>query len=437
VKRRLVPLLCLVFVALVPATRAEAATCGVPADNAPKTDIAGWMAQGARAAGLPGELPVMASLTDTDLTNLSFGDSDSRGYFDMRVAIWDNGPYAGFPDNPALQLQWFVDQALIVERERIAEGLGASLSDPAQWGAWVADVMRPAEEFRGRYQLRLDAARQLIAASCAGTTGPPVVTLAVAPQSSPGHGGWLDAADGAATVSVSATGDAAVAALACTDNGAAVTIAGQTGASPRTGALTVAADGSHALACIATDVEGASSAPATTTVNLDRTAPAVGYTGNAGSYPVDATIDIACSATDALSGIDSAATRCDSISGPAYRFAAGTNTFSATAADIAGNTASATTSFVVTVTPGALGTLTTRFVQGSAAYRALRPAQRAAVDQLAAALTRGLDALVPRLTPAQRRVVIRLYQTGVGALVAPGWLTADQAATLQRLADAL
>ena len=80
-------------------------------------------------------------------------------------------------------------------------------------------------------------------------------------------------------------------------------------------------------------------------------------------------------------------------------------------------TASTSTSFDVTVTGGGLGNLTIQFVQGFAAYRALRPAQRAVVDRLAAALIRGLEELVPRLTPAQRRAVIRVYQAGVGALV--------------------
>jgi hypothetical protein len=438
VKRRICVTLGLAAVALaLPAPVRAAASCGVPADTASQSDKAGWMAQGARAAGLPGELPVMASLVDAGLQDIDFGDSDSRGYFAMRVAIWDNGKYAGFPDDPALQLQWFIDQALAVKRLRIAEGDAGFGSDPSRWGEWDADVMQPADEFRGRYQLRLDEARALVAGSCAGPSAPPVVTLTVAPQPSPGHGGWLGAADGAATASVSATGDAAVTGLACTDGGAAVPLVGETGASPRTASFTVSGDGSHALACTAGDAEGAQSAPATATVALDRTAPVVAYTGNAGSYALDATVAIACSATDALSGIDPAATSCAPITGPAYRFAPGANTFTATAADVAGNTASATASFVVAVTGAGLGDLTTRFVQGSAAYRALRPAQRAVVDQLAAALSRGLQALVPRLSPAQRQAVIRLYQAGVGALVAPGWLTADQAATLQRLANAL
>ena len=78
----------------------------------------------------------------------------------MRVSIWNEGPYLDFPDHPALQLQWFIDQALAVKQERVAAG---EPIDPAHYGDWVADVQRPAEQFRGRYQLRLDEARQLIA----------------------------------------------------------------------------------------------------------------------------------------------------------------------------------------------------------------------------------------------------------------------------------
>jgi hypothetical protein len=252
-----------------------------------------------------------------------------------------------------------------------------------------------------------------------------------------GQGGWLNAADGAATVTVSGTDDRAVTDLACTDNGAPVAVAGQAGANPRTGAFAVGGDGTHAVSCTATDSAGHPSDAATATVKLDRTAPTVAYTGNAGTYGIDATVDIRCAASDALSGLDAAATTCTSISGPAYRFAIGANSFSASAADVAGNRASASTSFDVRVTVAGLCVLTTRFVQDSPAYRALRLAQRAAADRLAVALCRGLSALDPRLTPAQRRVLIRAYQAGVAALVAPGWLTAEQSATLQRLAGAL
>jgi hypothetical protein len=437
VKRRLSPLLCLVVLALAPgAAHAQGTTCGVPGDSAPKADIAGWMAQGAIAAALPGELPVMASLVESGLNNLPVGDRDGVGYFAMRVAIWNTGPYAGFPDHPSLQLQWFIDQALAVKRHRIAAGDVEFGRDASKWGEWIADVIRPPEQYRGRYQLRLDEARHLIAQGCAAPDSPPTVTLSVAPQAPVGQSGWLNAADGPATVSVSATDNSAVTDLACTADGAAVAVGGQTGANPRTGAFTVSADGAHAVACTATDSAGNTSEATTATMKLDRTPPTVGYTGNLGTYAVDAAVDIACSASDGLSGIDAAATRCASISGPAYRFAIGTNTFSASAADVAGNRASASTSFDVRVGVAGLCTLTTRFAQDSAAYRALPPAQRVAADRLAAALCRGLS-LASHLAPAQQQALIRAYQAQVGALVGRGWLTSQQAAALQRLASAL
>jgi hypothetical protein len=160
VKRRLSPLLALVVLALAPAAaHAQSAACGVPDDRTAGADVAGWMAQGATAAGLPGELPVMASLVDAGLKNLSFGDSDSRGYFAMRVAIWNTGKYAGFPDSPALQLQWFIDQALAVKRNSGDPHFG---KDPSTWGQWIADIERPAAEYRGRYQPMLEQARGLL-----------------------------------------------------------------------------------------------------------------------------------------------------------------------------------------------------------------------------------------------------------------------------------
>jgi hypothetical protein len=125
------------------------------------------MAGGAVDAGVPGELPVMAALVDSGLRNLPQGASATAGYFQMRVDVWNAGDYAGFPDHPTLQLQWFIDQAQAVRQRRIAAGDAGYGSDPAGWGDWVADVQRPAEQNRGRYQLRLADARALIAAGCA------------------------------------------------------------------------------------------------------------------------------------------------------------------------------------------------------------------------------------------------------------------------------
>jgi hypothetical protein len=133
-----------------------------PGDGAPKEQLAQWMAGGAVAAGLPGELPVMAALVESDLRNLDYGDGDRMGFFGMRTSIWDIGKYAGFPDHPELQLQWFVDQALAV----------GARPDESAWGEWVADVLRPIEQYRGRYQLRLADARTLIGPACGGAGAP-------------------------------------------------------------------------------------------------------------------------------------------------------------------------------------------------------------------------------------------------------------------------
>jgi hypothetical protein len=138
---------------------------GYPGDAAAKDDIAAWMASGAIAAGLPGELPVMGALVESGLTNLPPGDADSVGYFQMRVGIWNQGEYARFPDHPELQLKWFVDQAIYFADLRAAAGIDYR-GNSNLWGEWAADVLQPAAQYRGRYQLRLADARALIVAGC-------------------------------------------------------------------------------------------------------------------------------------------------------------------------------------------------------------------------------------------------------------------------------
>jgi hypothetical protein len=142
---------------------AAAAAAALPVSDAGQVAVAHWMAQGARDAGLPGELPVMAALTESGLRNLAYGDRDSVGYFQMRAGIWDSGPYAGYLARPELQLRWFLDHALAVRDARVAAGDVAFGSDPAAWGQWIADVERPAEPYRGRYQGQLEAAQALLA----------------------------------------------------------------------------------------------------------------------------------------------------------------------------------------------------------------------------------------------------------------------------------
>jgi hypothetical protein len=149
-----------------------------PGDTAPQAAMAAWMATGATAAGLPGELPVMGGLVESGLKNLNYGDADAVGFFGMRVSIWNNGPYAGFPTNPPLQLLWFTDQATAAGVQRTS--MGIDLTDPLHWGDWVADVLQPPAQYRYRYQLQLDEARQLILAGC-----PPPPPPAPQPQPTP------------------------------------------------------------------------------------------------------------------------------------------------------------------------------------------------------------------------------------------------------------
>jgi hypothetical protein len=136
-----------------------------PGDNATKQQLAAWLAAHAQKAGLPPELPVMAALVESGVANLGHGHADSVGFFQMRVGIWNKGEYAGYPDNPELQVKWFIDHALAVKQSKLAAGDSGFGTDPSTWGNWIADVERPAEQFRYRYQERLAEARALLGAT--------------------------------------------------------------------------------------------------------------------------------------------------------------------------------------------------------------------------------------------------------------------------------
>jgi hypothetical protein len=104
----------------------------------------------------------MAALVESGVANLGGGDRDSVGFFQMRLGGWNHGEYAGYPDRPELQAKWFIDQALAVKKARVDAGEASFGEDPSAWGNWIADIERPAEEFRGRYAERLDEARRLL-----------------------------------------------------------------------------------------------------------------------------------------------------------------------------------------------------------------------------------------------------------------------------------
>jgi hypothetical protein len=56
--------------------------------------------------------------------------------------------------------------AAAVSATALAAGPAAAhtpVDNPSQYGEWTADVERPAEQYRGRYQLKLDEASKLLA----------------------------------------------------------------------------------------------------------------------------------------------------------------------------------------------------------------------------------------------------------------------------------
>ena len=104
----------------------------------------------------------MASLVESRLQNLKGGDADSAGFFQMRVSIWDQGEYKGYRQDPRLQAKWFIDTALEVKQNAIAAGDTNFGKNPSEFGEWIANVERPAAQFRGRYQPELTRARELL-----------------------------------------------------------------------------------------------------------------------------------------------------------------------------------------------------------------------------------------------------------------------------------
>ena len=131
-----------------------------PGDDATKAQLAAWMGREAEKRGLPEAAAGHGLARRVRRQEPHFGDADSVGFFQMRVGIWNKGEYAGFPEKPELQVKWFLDQAEAVKKQRIAAG--KSVTDPNQFGDWIADVERPAEQYRGRYGLRLGEANGLL-----------------------------------------------------------------------------------------------------------------------------------------------------------------------------------------------------------------------------------------------------------------------------------
>ncbi len=149
--------------------QAQAVGCTYPAtfpgEAAAPAAIAAWMAARAAERGLPAELPVMAALALTGLSNRPIDRAGRAGYFGMLERLWGDGPYAGFEGDPSLQMEWILNQLIAVRDRAVFLGARHFGEQSSQWGAWIALALlvgRPAA-----YQARLAEARALVESGCA------------------------------------------------------------------------------------------------------------------------------------------------------------------------------------------------------------------------------------------------------------------------------
>lgn len=173
--------------------------------------------------------------------------------------------------------------------------------------------------------------------------------------------------------------------------------------------------GTTPVTCRATDAAG-NTAEATFTVTVvDTTAPAIVYSGNAGTYQISDIVSITCMATDAV-GVTSST--CATISGPATSFQVGTNTVTSTATDAAGNTTTVSVTFTVVVTSTGLQDLIAQ-IAGSSAGQLINALQNVTT--------------APNANARAGRVTA--FKNQVNAQVNSGKITAAQGALLTTLID--
>jgi hypothetical protein len=174
--------------------------------------------------------------------------------------------------------------------------------------------------------------------------------------------------------------------------------------------VTLSGDGAgQSVTRTATDGSGNTASAMVGPINIDQQVPTIAFGGSL-SYTVDQTVAITCIITETLSGLDPAiAQTCQTASGPAYSFATGANTLTASATDRAGNTGSASTTFTVRVTAASLCRLISRMTTKPAVAISLCVFAAAAE----AAESRGLDRAHDMLLSAYMREIERERGTSI------------------------
>jgi hypothetical protein len=204
-----------------------------------------------------------------------------------------------------------------------------------------------------------------------------------------------------------------------------------------TPSVTLSTEGANqTITGVATDGAGNVSTRPFMGINLDKTSPAIRYSGNSGSYTIDQSININCAASDNLSGV--LTHNCQNIVGDAYNFPLGTNTYSASATDVADNVGNGATSFEVIVNTSSLSNLTARFVTNAGIANSLSEklrvaAQFAPASPPASSLPTSADSSV---NLKKKEHHIDLYVKEVN-LHTGRFITAQNAAILIRLARAM
>jgi hypothetical protein len=265
-------------------------------------------------------------------------------------------------------------------------------------------------------------------------TSPPATSIGLSPA--PNAAGWNNAN---VTVNLSATDPDGVADVATINYSAtgAQTV-GPTAVAGSSASFVVNTEGVTTASYFARDKAGNTEAAHTQVIRIDKTPPTITYTGNAGTYTVDQTVNITCTAQDppnangtAASGL--ASTTCVNVNAPAFTFPLGPNTLSASATDNAGNTGTGSTTFTIQVTNASVCTLTVRFIESSPNAPTSPALAEAQGNRLCKLLANAGS--VP--DPEAKNALVGAYQKGLTILVDMGLLTAAQAAILLTLSQAL
>src|ERR1700682_2054980 len=269
-------------------------------------------------------------------------------------------------------------------------------------------------------------------------TSPPATSIGIVPA--PNAAGWNNTN---VTLNLSATdpdGVADVATVHYSTTGAqtiAPTVVACSSAS-----FVLNTEGVTTVTYFAKDKAGNTEAAHAQVIRIDKTLPTVTYTGNAGTYTVDQTITITCTAVDppnangtAASGL--ASTTCANVNAPAYSFPLGPHTLSATATDFAGNIGRGTTAFSVQVTTDTLCALTVQIIETSPKFLSLSSQAQKRWDGFANRTCEIFDKGPGEHGPDDKAEKVAAYNKALIKLVGNGFLTTDQAAILLKLAQAV